>query len=95
MRALVPRPFVIGRSVHSREEAVAVSAAGALDFLIFGTVFESASKPGRPAAGVEALREVTTATSLPVLAVGGMTRERWPEVHAVGAAGFAAISLFA
>ncbi len=56
-RALVAaRDFLIGRSVHSVEEAVAVEAAGGLDYLIFGTMFPTTSKPeGHPLAGPEAL----------------------------------------
>jgi thiamine monophosphate synthase len=85
----------VGRSVHAADEAAAASRAGGLDYQLFGTVFESASKPGRTPAGLDALRDAVAATTLPVLAVGGMTHERWPEVRAVGAAGFAAIGLFA
>ena len=92
VRALAGPGFLIGRSVHSRDEA---AGAGAEDYLLFGTVFETASKPGRTAAGVEGLRQAAMATTVPVLAVGGMTHARWPAVRDAGAAGFAAIGLFA
>ena len=93
-RRVVPPGFLIGRSVHSVEEAAAASGGGALDYLIFGTVFETASKPGREAAGLSALAAVSAATPLPVLAVGGITAERIESVMAAGAAGAAAISMF-
>ena len=91
----VTRGFVIGRSVHSVEEAVAVERAGGCDYLIFGTVFESANKPaGHTVTGLPALRDVCSRIALPVLAIGGMTRERIADVRAAGAAGIAAIGLF-
>jgi len=95
VRRLVPPGFIIGRSVHSPEEAAAVEAAGGCDYLLFGTVFPSPSKPGdHPVAGLDALRRVCAAASLPVVAIGGMTPGRAGEVRAAGAAGVAAISFF-
>ena len=94
VRANAPSGFVIGRSVHSAEDARRAVADGGLDFLVFGTVFETASKPGVHYAGETALAEVCAAIPLPVLAVGGMTIPRLRKVAAAGAAGFAAISLF-
>jgi len=66
----------------------------ALDYLIFGTVFETDSKPGQSAAGVAALTAVASATSLPVLAVGGITPQRIAAVMAAGGSGAAGISMF-
>jgi thiamine monophosphate synthase len=67
---------------------------GGLDYLVFGTVFKTDSKPGLGAAGVDALAEVAAATSLPVLAIGGVTHATLQHVQQAGAAGFAAIGLF-
>jgi thiamine-phosphate diphosphorylase len=96
VRALVAaRDFLVGRSVHSVEEAVAVEAAGGLDYLIFGTMFPTTSKPdGHPVAGPEALRAAVAAARLPVLGIGGITLENVDRVAATGAAGVAAIGLF-
>lgn len=96
VRRIVPPGFIIGRSVHSSEEAAAVQAAGGCDYLVFGTVFPSTSKADdHPVAGLDALRRVCAATSLPVVAIGGMSPGRAGDVRAAGAAGVAAISLFA
>ena len=46
------------------------------------------------ALGVRGLREIVQAVRTPVLAIGGTTIERMPQIAAAGAAGFAAISLF-
>jgi thiamine-phosphate pyrophosphorylase len=95
VRRIVPAGFLIGRSVHSVAEALRAAADGGADYLLFGTVFPTASKPGQAAAGTTALAEVVVATSLPVLAVGGVTVATAPDVARAGAAGIAAIALFA
>lgn len=95
VRALVPPSWLVGKSVHSEEEARSVTAAGGCDYLVFGTVFPSSSKPDdHPIAGVDALARVCRATTVPVIAIGGITVPRAPEVAAAGAAGVAAISVF-
>ena len=87
--------FLIGRSVHSVEEATAAEAGGGLDYLIFGTIFPTSSKPeGHPLAGPEALRAAVAACRLPILGIGGITLENVDRVAATGAAGVAAIGLF-
>lgn len=95
VRAIAPRPFVIGRSVHSPGEAASVTSTGAVDYLIFGTVFPSASKPGGTVSGLGALAAACQATTVPVLAIGGMRPDRLAGVAHAGAAGIAAIGLFA
>ena len=95
IRALVPPGFLIGRSVHDPAEAAAVESGGGCDYLVFGTVFASTSKPPTdPIAGPGALREVCAAVGIPVLAIGGISIENVSQVAASGAAGIAAISLF-
>ena len=95
IRALVPPGFLIGRSVHDAAEAAAVESGGGCDYLLFGTVFPSTSKPPTdPIAGPGALREVCAAVGIPVLAIGGISIENVSQVAASGAAGIAAISLF-
>ena len=95
VRAIAPPAFIIGRSVHSPEEAEEAARGGGLDYLIFGTVFSTPSKPGVLSAGAGPLAAVCASVSLPVLAIGGMVPERLGAVAESGAAGFAAIGLFA
>jgi thiamine-phosphate pyrophosphorylase len=49
---------------------------------------------GHAVAGVAALAEVCQAVTLPVVAIGGITAARLPDVVRAGAAGIAAIDLF-
>jgi len=82
----------IGRSVHSAAESAATEDA---DYLLFGTVFPSQSKPeGWAAQGIDALRAVVESSVAPVIAIGGVTVERAERCVEAGAAGVAAIGLF-
>lgn len=95
VRAICPPGFLVGRSVHARDEAIDAAAAGGLDYLLFGTVFATTSKPGRAPAGLATLADVASAVTIPVLAVGGVTPDKVDQVVMAGAAGFAAIGMFA
>ena len=96
IRAVVPTNFLVGRSVHSAAEAEAVERGGGCDYLVFGTIFPSVTKgPEHPVVGLGQLAEVCARVQLPVLAIGGVTVERAIEAAASGAAGIAAIDLFA
>lgn len=79
----------IGRSVHSFAEAAAAVNEGA-DFLVVGSIYDTPSHPGAPAAGIGLVREAVT-LGRPVIAIGGITPERVPELKAAGAYGIAAI----
>lgn len=94
-RALAPDSFLIGRSVHTAVEAEQAQRQGGCDYLLFGTVFPSGSKPqGHPLAGVEALRLACRRATVPVLAIGGITGDTAREAVRAGAAGLAAIGVF-
>ena len=96
IRQIAPASFLIGRSVHARDEIAQVCAEGDVDYLLFGTVLETASKPDRQPAGVTGLADaVHAAKGVPVLGVGGMTLESVGQLHRTGCAGFAAIGQFA
>lgn len=91
-RAIVPPGFLVGRSIHGGDDVAAASESA--DYLIFGTVFATPSKPGRPPAGPAALAEAVRTSSVPVLAVGGVSGANAGQVAQAGAAGIAAIGLF-
>lgn len=96
VRKIAPAGFIVGRSVHSVEDAADAERDGGCDYLFFGTVFPSTSKPAdHPVVGIEALKAVCARVSLPVVAIGGITPSRAPAVAASGAGGAAAISFFA
>ncbi len=79
----VPLP-IIGKSTHSFEQAVAAAAAGA-DYIGFGPLFPTPTKAGRPAIGLEDIRRVHEAVSIPIFCIGGIKRENLDAVLAAGA----------
>jgi thiamine-phosphate diphosphorylase len=79
----------IGCSVHNRNEAEEAVREGA-DFLVVGSVYKTATHPGRAASGLELVREAAV-LGVPVIAIGGITPERASAVRAAGAYGVAAI----
>lgn len=89
-RALLGPDRWIGASVHDAREARAAQADGA-DFVFAGTLYPSASHPGRPGAGPERIESMTDVT-IPIIGIGGITPERIGQVRASGAAGVAVIT---
>jgi thiamine-phosphate pyrophosphorylase len=91
LRAITPPGFLVGASVHGEAEALDAVRHGA-DFVVFGPVYDTPSKRRYgPPQGLRALEAVVRAVDRPVLAVGGLTPARVPEVLAAGAAGVAVI----
>lgn len=79
----------IGRSVHSLDEARNAAGDGA-DYVIAGTTYATPSHAGEEARGPGFIADIA-AVGTPVLAIGGVTTERAPELYAAGAYGIAAI----
>jgi thiamine-phosphate diphosphorylase len=92
IRAIAGSRLLIGASVHSLADAVEAEASGA-DWVVFGPVYDTASKRGYgPPQGLGALEHVAAAVRIPVIAIGGITPERVEDVCAAGATGVAVIS---
>jgi len=86
--------MLVGASCHTVEEIRRAEEGGA-DLVVFGPVFETASKRDYgPPVGVEKLEHAAQAAKIPVLALGGITLENAGGCLRAGAAGIAAISLF-
>jgi thiamine-phosphate pyrophosphorylase len=95
IRKAFGQDMLIGASTHSMEEAVAAESGGA-DFVVFGPVFETRSKKiYGPPVGLELLGDVARRLRIPVLALGGIDMTNFRLALERGAAGVAAISLFA
>ncbi len=91
-RQLAPPGFVIGASVGTVREAQEAEQSGA-DYVALSPVFATGSKDDAgPGHGLDELRAIRAAVRLPVLAIGGITRENAAEVIAAGADGIAVIS---
>ncbi|MBO0862523.1 MAG: thiamine phosphate synthase [Chloracidobacterium sp.] len=87
--------FLIGVSTHSIVEARLAEEGGA-DFIVCGPVYETPSKRSfGPPLGLELFAEICGAMKIPTLALGGVNLSNYREPLRRGAAGVAAISLFA
>jgi len=84
--------LIIGVSTHNLAQALA-AAAERPDYLGFGPVYATGTKTHPdPVQGVAALAEVARSVApIPVVAIGGITTARAPELAAAGAAAAAAI----
>ena len=94
-RLLLGKHAMVGRSIHTVDEAASAAADGA-DFLIFGALYQTMSKDaGHPTVTLDDLRAAgRAATGVPILAIGGITATRASEVARAGAAGIAGIGIF-
>ena len=91
-RQLTPPGFIIGVSVGTVEEAVRAGREGA-DYLALSPTFSTASKDDAgPGLGLERLREIHRAVSIPVVAIGGINRQNVRDIITAGADGIAVIS---
>ncbi len=79
----VPLP-IVGKSTHSFEQAVAAEAEGA-DYIGFGPLFATPTKPGRPAIGLADIARVHAAVRIPIFCIGGIKLENLDPILAAGA----------
>jgi len=83
---------IIGYSTHSIDD-VSTAVSMPADYIGFGPVFASPTKAGvREARGVDRLAAACRASTLPVVAIGGVTLATAPACWRAGAASVAVIS---
>ncbi|MGH2805866.1 MAG: thiamine phosphate synthase [Actinomycetota bacterium] len=83
-RSIVGADAIVGLSTHRREE-VDSGAATEADYIAVGPVYETPTKPGRPAAGLELIRYAAPRVERPWFAIGGIDEGDLPEVIDAGA----------
>jgi len=92
VRKISEEKLLIGVSTHGIDEAIEAEKDGA-DFITLGPIYETPSKLkyGNPI-GIDALREVKSKISIPVLAIGGIKLDKVLEVMEADVDGIALIS---
>jgi thiamine-phosphate pyrophosphorylase len=91
-RRLIGPDRILGVSARTVEEAIQAERDGA-NYLGAGDVFGTPTKPDAgPPIGVEGLRQIVRAVSIPVVAIGGVTPQNAPAAVEAGAVGVAVIS---
>jgi thiamine-phosphate pyrophosphorylase len=87
-RARLGRDALIGLSVHRASEAA--TADPAADYVSLSPIFASTSKPGYgPVLGAQGLADAVAGSSVPVVALGGVTADTLGPCLAAGAAAVA------
>ena len=83
---------LLGASCYDRTELAEAAARAGVDYLAFGSVFSSGTKPGAVRAPLAIFAEARRRFALPLVAIGGITLHNAPQVFAAGADAVAVIS---
>jgi thiamine-phosphate pyrophosphorylase len=86
------RAKLLGASCYDRIELAQAAAQAGVDYLAFGSVFSSITKPGAVRAPLAIFAEARRSFVLPLVAIGGITLQNAPQVFAAGADAVAVIS---
>jgi len=85
------RAIIVGRSTHSLEQANAAQREGA-DYIGFGPIFATPTKPDYKPIGMENIRRVHDDVEVPIFCIGGIKIDNLGEVIAAGAKRVAIVS---
>jgi len=84
-RLVIGRENLLGVSTHNLQQFAAAAATSA-DYIAVGPIFDTRSKTNPdPVVGAELVRRARALTDKPIVAIGGITLERAPEIIAAGA----------
>src|SRR5436309_1286399 len=79
VRQKATRDILVGKSTHSLEQARAAERAGA-DYIGFGPIFATPTKPDYAPIGLENIRRVHTEVNLPIFCIGGINIDNFTSV---------------
>ncbi len=91
VRAQLGPDKIIGVSAQTVEQALLAEKNGA-DYLGVGAVFATSSKEDAVEVGPEVLKAICSAVSIPVVAIGGITKDNVRQLKGSGISGIAVIS---
>jgi thiamine-phosphate pyrophosphorylase len=83
-RRIVGPDAIVGLSTHSREQ-IEAAAREPVDYISVGPIWETPTKEGRPAAGLELIKTAAEIATVPWFAIGGINAGNVGEVTAAGA----------
>ena len=91
VRAKLGSDKIIGVSAQTVEQAILAERHGA-DYLGVGAVFPTGSKDDAQEVSYDTLKAICNAVSIPVIAIGGITKENVGKLSGSGICGIAVIS---
>jgi thiamine-phosphate pyrophosphorylase len=83
-RQLAGRRVIVGKSTHTVEQALAAQTEGA-DYIGFGPIFPTPTKPDAKAVGLGDLRKLRERVKIPVFCIGGIKETNFTKVTDAGA----------
>jgi thiamine-phosphate pyrophosphorylase len=83
-RRIMGPDAIVGLSTHSREQ-IEAAASEPVDYISVGPIWETPSKEGRPATGLELIRTAAEVARIPWFAIGGIDPSNVAQVTAAGA----------
>jgi thiamine-phosphate pyrophosphorylase len=84
-RGIVGSEMLIGLSTHSEDQVRSALETGGMDYLSTGPVWETPTKEGRPATGLDLVSFAARTVPLPFFAIGGIDASNVEDVLQVGA----------
>ena len=91
VRELIGPDKILGVSAQTVDEALLAEREGA-DYLGVGAVFPTGTKADANAVSYDTLREICAAVSIPVIAIGGITKDNVARLSGSGIVGVAVVS---
>jgi thiamine-phosphate pyrophosphorylase len=89
-RQVVGPDAIVGLSTHSREQ-IEAAARAPVDYISVGPIWETPTKPGRPATGLELIQAAADIAPLPWFAIGGIDAGNVEQVVEAGAGRICAV----
>jgi thiamine-phosphate pyrophosphorylase len=83
-REMLGPDAIVGLSTHS-EEQIAASSGRPVDYISVGPIWETPTKEGRPAVGIDLIRHAAAQAPHPFFAIGGIDTGNAAEVVGAGA----------
>ena len=91
VRKIINKDMILGVSVTDINEAIRAQKEGA-DYLGVGAAFSTNSKKDVSCISHETIRDICQAVQIPVIAIGGITKDNVKELSSSGICGIAVIS---
>jgi thiamine-phosphate pyrophosphorylase len=90
-RARLPHGMLLGASCYNDPALAHAAIAAGADYVAFGAVFQSGTKPLARRASPELIAKACAEITVPIVAIGGITPDNAPEVVQAGADSIAVI----
>ncbi len=91
VKKIIPSGFKIGISARTVKDAIEAEKAGA-DYLGVGAVYPTGTKKNAKYIGLEGIKGIKDAVSIPIVAIGGISEGRVGKIRKYGADGIAVVS---